>query len=100
MASASAPAGPAAANPADAPPSPATERAQQAALPYTWTQTLADVDISFNVLPRLRGRDIDVRIARNTLHAGVRGEGAVVEVSGSASRRRGQGGLTGGKWDF
>ncbi|KAL5119546.1 hypothetical protein ACEQ8H_002611 [Pleosporales sp. CAS-2024a] len=56
---------------ASPPPDPAAaaaqELAEQAALPYTWTQTIKDVDITVAIDARYTARDLDVAIARTAL---------------------------------
>lgn len=52
----------------------AQEKAEQSALPYTWRQTLLDVDITLSIPAGLRGRDLNVTIAKNALTVGVKGK--------------------------
>jgi len=58
----------------------AKEEAEQAALPYKWTQTIQDLDISVTIPANLKGRDLDVKIERNKLRAGIKGQTPIVEV--------------------
>jgi len=58
----------------------AREEAEQAALPYKWTQTIQDLDISVPVPGNLKGRDLDVRMARQTLRVGVKGQEPIIDV--------------------
>jgi len=55
------------------------EAAEQAALPYTWKQTIGDVDISVPVPPGTRGRDLVVEIARSKLKVGLKGKQPITE---------------------
>ncbi|KAI9816014.1 MAG: hypothetical protein M1827_002006 [Pycnora praestabilis] len=48
----------------------AKEAAEQATLPYTWKQTIGDVDITVPVAGNLKGRDLDVLIAKGKLKRG------------------------------
>jgi HSP20 family molecular chaperone IbpA len=59
----------------------AKEDAEQAALPYKWTQTIGDLDITIPVPGNLKGKDLDVKIARNTLKAGIRGQEPIISVT-------------------
>lgn len=59
----------------------AKEDAEQAALPYKWTQTISDVDLSFFVPGTLKGRDLDVQITKTGLKAAIKGQAATIDVS-------------------
>lgn len=60
----------------------AKEAAEQALLPYKWTQTIADVDITVPVAGNLRGRDIVVDFSKTYLKVGVKGEKElIIDVS-------------------
>ena len=63
----------------------AKEAEEQAALPYKWTQTISDVDISISVPGNLKGKDLVVDIKKNTLKAGIKGQEPVIEVSPHAT---------------
>lgn len=56
------------------------EAAEQAALPYVWKQTIADVDISVPVPAGTRGRDLNVVISSNKLKVGLKGKDPIMEV--------------------
>lgn len=58
----------------------AKEQAEQDALPYKWTQTIADLDLSFTVPGNLKGRDLKVDISKQKLVAGVKGQEPVISV--------------------
>ena len=62
----------------------AKEAAEQAALPYKWTQTIADLDISFTVPGNLKGRDLVVDIQKTRLKAGVKGQDPIIDVRACA----------------
>ena len=64
----------------------AKEAAEQAALPYKWTQSIKDVDITVPVAGNLKGRDLDVVLAKGRLKVGVKGQEPTVEVSHSGVR--------------
>lgn len=59
------------------------EAAEQATLPYKWTQTIGDVDISVPVPGYLRGRDIEVVMTKTRLKVGVKGQDAIIDVIAS-----------------
>jgi hypothetical protein len=56
------------------------EAAEQATLPYTWKQTIADVDVSVPVPVGTRGKDLDVVITANKLKVGLKGKDPIMEV--------------------
>lgn len=59
----------------------AKEAEEQAKLPYKWTQTIQDVDITVPVPGNLKGRDLDVVISKKKLKVGVKGQPPIIEVS-------------------
>lgn len=56
------------------------EAAEQAALPYVWKQTIADVDISIPVPAGTRARDLTVVVSSKKLKVGLKGQDPIVEV--------------------
>ena len=58
----------------------AKEAEEQAALPYKWSQTIADVDISFSVPGNMKGKDLVVEIKKNALKAGIKGQEPIIQV--------------------
>lgn len=58
----------------------ATELAEQASLPYKWTQSIRDVDVTIPVAGHLRGKDLDVVLAKDRILVGVRGEEPIIDV--------------------
>ena len=58
----------------------AKEAAEQATLPYTWTQTIQDLDLTVPVRENLKGRDLQVDIKKMTLLVRVKGEEPIIEV--------------------
>ncbi|KAH7078932.1 HSP20-like chaperone [Paraphoma chrysanthemicola] len=50
------------------------EKAEQAALPYKWDQTIKDVDITISIEAKYKGKDLEVKISRNALKAGIKGQ--------------------------
>lgn len=58
----------------------AREDAEQAQLPYKWTQTIRDVDVTIPVPGNLKGRDLDVVLAKDKIKVAVKGQEAIIEV--------------------
>ncbi|EFX00803.1 nuclear movement protein [Grosmannia clavigera kw1407] len=57
----------------------AKEAAEQAALPYKWTQTIADLDVAVSSIPgNLKARDLVVEIKRDAITVGIKGQPPVV----------------------
>ncbi|KAJ4295941.1 hypothetical protein N0V88_004643 [Collariella sp. IMI 366227] len=57
----------------------AKEKAEQDALPYKWTQTIGDLDITFSVPGNLKGRDLVVDIKKDSISAGVKGQDPIIK---------------------
>ncbi|EGO53074.1 nuclear movement protein nudC [Neurospora tetrasperma FGSC 2508] len=57
----------------------AKEQAEQEALPYKWTQTIGDVDITILVPGNLKGKDMVVEIKKQSLTAGIKGQEPVIK---------------------
>ena len=57
------------------------EDAEQATLPYKWTQTIGDVDITIPVPGEIRAKDLKVKIKKLSIKAQVNEEEPVIEVS-------------------
>jgi len=55
------------------------EIAEQAALPYKWTQELAEVDITVPVPKGTRGRDLVVVIQKKKLSVGLKGQDKILD---------------------
>lgn len=60
----------------------AKEQAEQAALPYKWDQTIKDLDITITIDAKYKGKDLDIKIGRNTLKAGIKGQEPFIDVRG------------------
>ncbi|KAH9944305.1 nuclear movement protein nudC [Epithele typhae] len=56
----------------------AREAAEQAALPYRWTQQLGDVDVTIPVPKGTRGRDLTVVIQKKKLSVGLKGKDPIM----------------------
>ncbi|GLB36100.1 putative CS domain containing protein [Lyophyllum shimeji] len=57
----------------------AREEAEQAALPYKWTQELGELDISVPVPEGTRARDLVVVIGKKKLSVGLKGKDAIMD---------------------
>ena len=58
----------------------AKEAAEQAALPYKWTQTIGDVDITVPIDGKFKGRDLDVVLSKTKIKVGVKGQTPIIDV--------------------
>lgn len=58
----------------------AKEDAEQAALPYKWTQTIKDLDVTISIDAKYKGRDLDVKIARNSLKVAIKGQDPIIDA--------------------
>ncbi|KKA30596.1 hypothetical protein TD95_001106 [Thielaviopsis punctulata] len=56
------------------------EEVEQAALPYKWTQTIGDLDVSFTVPGNIKGRDLVINIQKLKISAGIKGQEPVISV--------------------
>jgi HSP20 family molecular chaperone IbpA len=59
----------------------AKEAKEQAALPYKWTQTIGDLDITTEVPGNLKAKDLIVDIKKTKLMVGVKGQDPIINVS-------------------
>ncbi|KAL3494885.1 HSP20-like chaperone [Aspergillus germanicus] len=57
----------------------AAEEAEQAKLPYKWTQTISDVDVTIPVPGNIKGRDLDVVLTKTKIKVAIRGQEAFIE---------------------
>ncbi|KAI1323550.1 HSP20-like chaperone [Xylariaceae sp. FL0255] len=58
----------------------AKEAAEQAALPYKWTQTLEELEVTISSIPaNMKSRDMVVELKRQTLKAGIKGQDPIIE---------------------
>ncbi|KAI9924588.1 hypothetical protein ASPWEDRAFT_172446 [Aspergillus wentii DTO 134E9] len=57
----------------------AKEEAEQAQLPYKWTQTIRDVEVTVPVPGNLKGRDMDVVLTKNKIKVAVKGQQTFIE---------------------
>ncbi|KAK0733530.1 HSP20-like chaperone [Lasiosphaeria miniovina] len=66
-------------NPAEEAAARAKEKAEQDALPYKWTQTIGDLDITLSVPGNLKGRDLVVDIKKQSILAGIKGQEPIIK---------------------
>ncbi|KAL5333840.1 HSP20-like chaperone [Aspergillus crustosus] len=55
------------------------EEAEQALLPYKWTQTISDVDVTIPVAGNIRGRDLEVVLTKTNIKVAIKGQEAFIE---------------------
>lgn len=58
----------------------AREDAEQAQLPYQWTQTIRDVDVTAPIPSNFKGRDLDVLLTKNKIRVAIKGQEPLIEV--------------------
>ena len=63
----------------------AREAEEQAKLPYKWTQTIQDLDITVTVPSNLKGRDLIVEFTKTKLKVAIKGQEPIIDVSPPAS---------------
>ncbi|KAI9733037.1 MAG: hypothetical protein M1834_003582 [Cirrosporium novae-zelandiae] len=55
------------------------EAAEQAKLPYKWTQTIKDVDVTISVPGNIRGRDLEVVLLKTKLKVKIKGQDPIID---------------------
>ena len=58
----------------------AKEDAEQEKLPYKWTQTIKDADVSVPVPGNIRGRDVVVELTKTKIKVGLKGQEPIIDV--------------------
>jgi HSP20 family molecular chaperone IbpA len=53
---------------------------EQAALPYKWTQTIGELDVTTEVPGNLKSRDLVVEIKKTKLVVGIKGQAPIITV--------------------
>lgn len=56
------------------------EQEEQSKLPYKWTQTIGDLDLTAPIPANIKGRDLDVKITKSGLKAGIKGQEPIIDV--------------------
>jgi len=59
----------------------AKEAEEQAALPYKWTQTIGDLDITTEIPGNFKAKDLIVDIKKTKLLVGIKGQEPILSVS-------------------
>ncbi|KAJ6095495.1 hypothetical protein N7486_006241 [Penicillium sp. IBT 16267x] len=57
----------------------AREDAEQARLPYKWTQTIRDLEVSAPIPSKIKGRDMEVTLTKSTISIAVKGKEPILE---------------------
>jgi len=57
------------------------EQEEQSKLPYKWTQAIGDLDLTAPIPANLKGRDLDVKLTKTGLKAGIKGQEPIIEVN-------------------
>ncbi|CAL5870022.1 uncharacterized protein PFLUO_LOCUS4255 [Penicillium psychrofluorescens] len=57
----------------------AREAAEQAQLPYKWTQTIRDVDLTAPIPANIKGRDMEVVLTKTKIRVAIKGQEAIIE---------------------
>jgi HSP20 family molecular chaperone IbpA len=58
----------------------AKEQEEQSKLPYKWTQQISDLDITASIPGNIKGKDLDVKITKTSLKAGIKGQEPIIDV--------------------
>jgi hypothetical protein len=58
----------------------AKEEEEQSKLPYKWTQTIKDVDVTIAIDGKYKGPDLDVKFTKTELRVAIRGQEPFIDV--------------------
>lgn len=56
------------------------EQEEQSTLPYKWTQTIGELDLTAVIPANIKGKDLDVKISKTGLKAAIKGQEPIIEV--------------------
>ncbi|KAL4928332.1 NudC domain-containing protein [Aspergillus undulatus] len=59
------------------------EDAEQAKLPYKWTQTIRDLEVTIPIDAKYRGKDLDVSLSKEGIRVALKGKDGEVFIDGS-----------------
>jgi len=59
------------------------EEAEQATLPYKWTQKIEDVDVTIPIPGNLKAKDLIVEIKKTRIKAQIKGQDPLIDVGAS-----------------
>lgn len=65
----------------------AAEAAEQATLPYTWTQTIGDLAVTVPIPATLKARDLAVTLTKTSLSVAIKGQDPLITVWMALPRR-------------
>ncbi|KAI7549171.1 Nuclear movement protein [Hortaea werneckii] len=57
----------------------AKELEEQSKLPYKWTQTIGELDLTAAIPANIKGKDLDVKLTRNGIKAAIKGQEPIIE---------------------
>lgn len=66
------------------------EEEEQAKLPYKWTQTLEEAEVSIPIPGNLKARDLIVELKKAHIKVQVKGQDAILDVSCAPARQDGR----------
>ncbi|KAK3617379.1 hypothetical protein LTR56_025323 [Elasticomyces elasticus] len=55
------------------------EHEEQSKLPYKWSQNIGDLDLTAPIPANIKGRDLDVKITKTSLKAGIKGQEPIID---------------------
>ncbi|KAK3619137.1 hypothetical protein LTR56_017615 [Elasticomyces elasticus] len=55
------------------------EQEEQSKLPYKWSQNIGDLDLTAPIPANIKGRDLDVKITKTSLKAGIKGQEPIID---------------------
>jgi hypothetical protein len=58
----------------------AREATEQASLPYKWTQTIKDLDLTIPISATLRARDLDISLTKTHLKVAIKGQNPIIDA--------------------
>ncbi|KAJ5915795.1 Nuclear movement protein nudC [Penicillium verhagenii] len=58
----------------------AAEAAEQAQLPYQWTQSIRDLDLTAPIPANIKGRDMEVILTKSKIRVAIKGQEPIIEV--------------------
>lgn len=62
----------------------AREDAEQAQLPYKWTQSIRDLEVTAPIPANIKGRDMDVVLTKSKIKVAIKGQEPLIEVCDAA----------------
>lgn len=56
------------------------EAKEQATLPYKWTQTISEAEVTIPVPAEIRGKDLEVILTKTKIRVGLKGKDPIIDV--------------------